>query len=117
MKGSQAPTAPPAVELTSPEVPQSNLGGGEGLEGIYGTLTRHYMQLVLDALEAHCGLAACSSLIDVGSGLGRSLSGLCQPLTASATLHGKATLLMGQARCMYACSSSSSRHLLCIIEV
>ena len=41
------------------------------MEGIYGTLTRHYMQLVLDALAAHCGLEAASSLIDVGSGLGR----------------------------------------------
>ncbi|KAK9822757.1 hypothetical protein WJX74_005268 [Apatococcus lobatus] len=56
---------------------ESNLGGGEGLEGIYGTLTRHYMQLVLDALETHCGLAASSSLIDVGSGLGRPLMHAC----------------------------------------
>ena len=55
---------------------QSNLGGGEGLEGIYGTLTRHYMQLVLESLSAHCGLVASSSLIDVGSGLGR-LESIC----------------------------------------
>ncbi|KAK9867052.1 hypothetical protein WJX84_008430 [Apatococcus fuscideae] len=56
---------------------ESNLGGGEGLEGIYGTLTRHYMQLVLESLSAHCGLVASSSLIDVGSGLGRPLMHAC----------------------------------------
>lgn len=50
---------------------QNKLGGGEGIEGLYGTLACSGMQRVLDCLAAHCGLQADSCLVDVGAGIGR----------------------------------------------
>ena len=50
---------------------QSKLGGGEGIEGLYGTLACSGMQRVLDCLAAQCGLASHSRLVDVGAGIGR----------------------------------------------
>lgn len=49
---------------------QNKLGGGEGLEGVYGSLTQASMARVMIAL-AECGLGADSHLLDVGAGLGR----------------------------------------------
>ncbi|KAK9826092.1 hypothetical protein WJX81_001533 [Elliptochloris bilobata] len=52
---------------------EGRLGGGEGIEGLYGSVTRTGMQKVLDCLAAHCGLGASSYLVDIGAGLGRPL--------------------------------------------
>lgn len=50
---------------------QNKLGGGEGIEGLYGSLTRTGMQKVLHSLSKSCGLDQSSRLVDVGAGLGR----------------------------------------------
>ena len=50
---------------------QSKLGGGEGIEGLYGSLTRTGMQKVLHSLSKSCGLDKTSRLVDIGAGLGR----------------------------------------------
>lgn len=50
---------------------QGRLGGGEGIEGLYGSLKRMSMQTVLDLMVAKCGLSSKSHLVDVGAGLGR----------------------------------------------
>ncbi|KAI8473212.1 MAG: hypothetical protein J3K34DRAFT_519071, partial [Monoraphidium minutum] len=52
---------------------ESKLGGGEGVEGIYGSITATGMQRVFDVLHHSCGLGPKSTLIDVGAGLGRPL--------------------------------------------
>ena len=50
---------------------QNRLGGGEGIEGLYGSLTRTGMQRILDSLTLHCGLGSDSRLVDIGAGLCR----------------------------------------------
>lgn len=50
---------------------QNKLGGGEGIEGLYGTLACGGMQKVLDCMAANCGLKSTSRLVDVGAGIGR----------------------------------------------
>ncbi|KAL3160311.1 hypothetical protein ABBQ38_009701 [Trebouxia sp. C0009 RCD-2024] len=52
---------------------ENKLGGGEGIEGLYGSLTRTGMQKVLHSLSKSCGLDQSSRLVDVGAGLGRPL--------------------------------------------
>lgn len=47
------------------------MGGGEGLEGVYGSITAKGMRLVLDSFKDHAGLDAKSVFLDIGSGLGR----------------------------------------------
>lgn len=54
-----------------PRCSQNKLGGGEGIEGLYGTLACGGMQKVLDCMAAHCGLQSNSRLVDVGAGIGR----------------------------------------------
>ena len=59
---------------------QGKLGGGEGIEGLYGSITRSGMQKILDCLAASCHLTKESHIVDVGAGLGRSdccTSGTC----------------------------------------
>ena len=51
---------------------QNKLGGGEGIEGLYGTLACSGMQKVLDCMAAHCGMTKESRLVDMGAGIGRS---------------------------------------------
>ena len=50
---------------------QGRLGGGEGIEGLYGSLKRMSMQKVLDCLACSCELSSKSHLVDIGAGLGR----------------------------------------------
>ena len=50
---------------------QGRLGGGEGIVGLYGSVTRTGMQKVLDCMATHCSLGASSHLVDIGAGLGR----------------------------------------------
>ena len=52
---------------------QTQLGGGEGIEGIYGSITGSHMQRILESMKARCGLGPRSCLVDVGAGLGRPL--------------------------------------------
>lgn len=60
---------------------ESQLGGGEGVEGLYGSITRNGTQEVLDGLAAHACLCEDSILVDIGAGLGR-------PLLHAAVSHG-----------------------------
>ena len=50
---------------------QNKMGGGEGIEGLYGSLTRTGMHKVLHSLSKSCGLDQTSRLVDIGAGLGR----------------------------------------------
>ena len=50
---------------------QSKLGGGEGVDGLYGSIKRLGMHKVLQALVKHCSLNCKAHLVDVGAGLGR----------------------------------------------
>jgi hypothetical protein len=56
-----------------PVILQNNLGGGEGVEGLYGSITGMHMQRMLAIMREHCGLDASSHLVDIGAGLGRPL--------------------------------------------
>lgn len=49
---------------------QNALGGGEGVEGFYGSITGAHMQRLLAAMP---GLGPDANLVDVGAGLGRPL--------------------------------------------
>eukprot|EP00775_Hariotina_reticulata_P002166 gene2166-2485_t len=52
---------------------ESRLGGGEGVEGIYGSITAAGMHKVLECMRHNCGLGKQSTVIDIGAGLGRPL--------------------------------------------
>lgn len=52
---------------------ENRVGGGEGIEGIYGTLTQTGCQRVMDTMHELCGLQENSILVDIGAGLGRPL--------------------------------------------
>lgn len=53
---------------------ENQLGGGEGLCGMYGSITQSSMDRVVASLKIHTGFGADSTLLDVGSGLGRPLA-------------------------------------------
>ena len=59
------------ADSTSAVPPQGRIGGGEGVEGLYGSISRTGMARVLAAMAAHCDLGRSSCLVDVGAGLGR----------------------------------------------
>ena len=50
---------------------QAKLGGGEGIEGMYGSIKRLGMHKVIEALAEHCNLSSKSHFLDVGAGIGR----------------------------------------------
>lgn len=50
---------------------EGKLGGGEGIEGVYGSITQTGMHKIFDCLHYNCGLDHRSTLVDVGAGLGR----------------------------------------------
>jgi hypothetical protein len=53
---------------------ETALGGGEGIEGLYGSITATNMELLLRSMEKVAGLNSSKSvLMDVGSGLCRPL--------------------------------------------
>ena len=68
---------------------QTSVSGGEGCVGIYGTITRTGMHSILcamrDVTEEWGKLGPGSTLVDIGSGLGRPL------LHAMVTIGVKAT--------------------------
>jgi hypothetical protein len=49
------------------------LAGGEGIQGIYGSISSSGMQKIFDSMNEHCGFDNASRLLDIGSGLGRPL--------------------------------------------
>ncbi|KAI8477070.1 MAG: hypothetical protein J3K34DRAFT_498494 [Monoraphidium minutum] len=52
---------------------ENKVGGGEGVEGCYGTLTRNGVQQIMVAMAEACGLSKGSVLVDIGAGIGRPL--------------------------------------------
>ena len=50
---------------------QNKLGGGEGIEGIYGSITKKGTQRIFSSLQYNTGFGRNSVLVDVGAGLGR----------------------------------------------
>ena len=60
--------------LANAPVLQNKLGGGEGIEGLYGTLACSGMQKVLECMSAKCGMTSDSRLVDMGAGIGRLVS-------------------------------------------
>ena len=55
---------------------ENNIGGGEGVEGLYGSITGASMERVLRSMETLTGLHTKQQptvLMDVGSGLCRPL--------------------------------------------
>ena len=50
---------------------QNKLGGGEGIEGLYGSITQSGMQKVLECMRHNAALDPGSVLVDIGAGLGR----------------------------------------------
>ena len=50
---------------------QGKLGGGEGVVGLYGSLTQASMAAILGSLGANTGMGPDSVFVDVGAGLGR----------------------------------------------
>ena len=50
---------------------QAQVGGGEGIEGIYGSIGMSGMCRIFSVLISKCGLDSSSAFLDVGTGLGR----------------------------------------------
>ena len=50
---------------------ESRLGGGEGIEGLYGSVGKAGMDKILNCMRDKCSLGGSSQLVDVGAGLGR----------------------------------------------
>lgn len=50
---------------------QNKLGGGEGVEGLYGSIKKGGMDKVLECMRDKCGLGGDSVIVDIGAGLGR----------------------------------------------
>jgi len=63
---------------------QNNIGGGEGVEGLYGSIRGASMEKILQCMKKRCNLDDKSHLLDVGSGL-------CRPL-----VHAMVTAHVGQ---------------------
>lgn len=52
------------------------MGGGEGTQGIYGTLTPESVYLLAHLIKTHCPLGKGAYLVDAGSGIGVLLTRL-----------------------------------------
>ena len=50
---------------------QNKVGGGEGLEGVYGSITCAGTKEMLETFREHASLNEDSIVLDIGSGLGR----------------------------------------------
>lgn len=59
---------------------EKKLGGGEGVEGLYGSITGRGMALIIECMKSKGGLCDKSTLVDIGAGIGRPLlHALCDP--------------------------------------
>ena len=47
------------------------IGGGDGIEGIYGSVTKKGMQRIFNLMHLLCQFDTNSILVDIGAGLGR----------------------------------------------
>eukprot|EP00197_Chlamydomonas_leiostraca_P011735 CAMPEP_0202884102 /NCGR_PEP_ID=MMETSP1391-20130828/40434_1 /ASSEMBLY_ACC=CAM_ASM_000867 /TAXON_ID=1034604 /ORGANISM="Chlamydomonas leiostraca, Strain SAG 11-49" /LENGTH=206 /DNA_ID=CAMNT_0049567231 /DNA_START=54 /DNA_END=671 /DNA_ORIENTATION=+ len=52
---------------------ENKVGGGEGLIGIYGSMTQAGTCAIMGAMAEHAGMGPDSVLVDIGAGLGRPL--------------------------------------------
>ena len=52
---------------------QGRLGGGEGIEGLYGSVMGKDLGKIFESMRRSCGLGPKSHIIDIGAGLGRPL--------------------------------------------
>jgi hypothetical protein len=52
-------------------IPQNKVGGGEGLMGIYGSMTQQGTCAILESMARETCLGPSSVLVDIGSGLCR----------------------------------------------
>jgi len=52
---------------------ESELGGGEGVVGVYGSITQAGMHTVLTCMQERTGMGVHSVMVDIGAGLGRPL--------------------------------------------
>ena len=59
------------------------MGGGEGLEGVYGSISKTGTTEILEAFKVYAGMGKDSVMLDIGSGLGRC-AGLQNRLSACA---------------------------------
>jgi hypothetical protein len=50
---------------------QTRLGGGEGVQGVYGSVTQTGTQQIFSCLQHSTGFDSKSILVDIGAGLGR----------------------------------------------
>lgn len=50
---------------------QNKVGGGEGLVGIYGSMTQAGTRAIMAAMAEHACMGPDSILVDIGAGLGR----------------------------------------------
>ena len=64
---------------------ENRVGGGEGIEGIYGSITESGVSKIMRALVDLGGMDPTSTLVDVGSGL-------CRPLLHAMVAHGVTNL-------------------------
>ena len=60
---------------------QNKLGGGEGIEGLYGSITQASMQKVINCLQYNTSLDSRSVFIDIGAGLGRYIGTVAPALS------------------------------------
>ena len=88
-----------AAASASAASPQGRIGGGEGVEGLYGSISRTGMARVLAAMAAHCDLKRSSCLVDVGAGLGRWVITTWPPLCREAQKQSAAIVLGVAPRC------------------
>ncbi|GAX83438.1 hypothetical protein CEUSTIGMA_g10863.t1 [Chlamydomonas eustigma] len=65
--------APDVLLYSAMTKAENKVGGGEGLEGVYGSINRAGTAEVLNIFKEHAGLGAESVVLDIGSGLGRPL--------------------------------------------
>ena len=55
--------------------PQDGVAGGEGVEGVYGTMTAQSTMFFLNTWVDRAGFCESSVMLDIGSGLGRWVGG------------------------------------------
>lgn len=51
---------------------QRKIGGGEGVEGLYGSITCGGLQKILECFTEQCQMGRSSVFVDIGAGIGRS---------------------------------------------
>ena len=60
-----------ARSLLTAHCARRTCAGGEGVEGIYGTITKTGTSSIMKCLADKCGMGSDSILVDIGAGLAR----------------------------------------------